>query len=296
MTDPAAFLFPFLERSVVEFKNIVEFVALQSGRKGVVRLVLPPAEAALFCSNFEASFPDMTVRKSPFGLKTVFSASRFDHFQQRVTCSNNEELERAYYFGVADRVDAARAAEAQNADSRELGTIYGYPDCCARSYEKIGAHSGVWTQAYFAIGGQLIRRPAVTNRLSSLTEPYVGFHFDYFPCSPLCHATEQICLQNRADLLQSDFCDFVSPTEFHSRALVLCHDGTIISFQLEEDPTDGHHRLTRDRTQLLYVDPKGGQPDFDSIEIEITGDEIYLTRDGTRDCLSQTPFGIWAFQ
>ena len=291
--NPVEFLFPYLERELIEFKNMVEFAALQAGRKNVVRLVLSHTYAAKFCDDFKRHFPDFHVKRSPFGLERVFASSAFDVFQKRIEGDDDAPVERAYYLGELQAVEAARQAEAEDATSLEIGDLYGYPQCCSRGYDIIINNNGCWTQPYLRKSGTLQRVAATANRLATLVSPFLGYHFDYFPCTPTCPQSAQICEKNRSIILNSELKYLVPLVDTHCRALVIGHRGQIFYYPLGEVPADGRHTLDGSEMMLLFTDQSQNVPLIEAIEID--GSTVFVTLGGRRRALSDTSISLWIF-
>jgi hypothetical protein len=200
LTELLVSLLHFYEKGLLEFKNVLEILALAEAKKNVVRLILKDEHAGQVSKTICAALPEITCKPSKFGLRTSFATSDWDFFQERVTDGNHEE--RAFFYGTEEAAEAAKALEDDGASPLALGRSLGIPDCCGESYAKITNETGQWMPAYLDGCAGITEAPRAVNRFSSLSPPHLGYHLDYFPCSPRCPLTLETCDANRKLLLQ----------------------------------------------------------------------------------------------
>lgn len=194
------------ENGFIEFKNVLEFLALFSNDKKVVRLVLTREQAQKVSQTITQHSPNICYGSSQYVLHEVFKSSKWDSFHKRCFKAEEEEGDlRAYFFGEARFVDLAIEAEDDVADAITLGALFGIPDCCARKYDSSLDASGQWMKSYMGSETPISVVDATVNRFSSIVGSQIGFHNDYFPCGVDCEKTFQICAANRERLLQYGF-------------------------------------------------------------------------------------------
>jgi hypothetical protein len=195
-------LLQLYEKELIEFKNVVEFLALFSGDKKVVRLVLTSEQAHEGATALPLHFPEIDHGSSQYVLEEVFRSSQWDSFHERRYKAVEEDGDvRAHFFGQRQFVELAIEAEDDKADAFELGELFGIPTCCARQYHETLNASGEWMQNYLSSSEALSSVDAVANRFSSIVGYQMGFHNDYFPCSFDCEKTLEVSRANRERLL-----------------------------------------------------------------------------------------------
>lgn len=219
-------LLKLLESGAIEFKNLIEIGALLQGRKRVVRLVLPSHQVDRTCQFFMYFYPDLSVRLSTFMLQDAFHMTSVDRFQSRVQFSDEVQGERVVLIGTKSGVDEAWAIEEGECSDDQTSKVYGYPACCGAAYNRI-ARGYLWFEAFFEKEEPLNSFDLLSNRLSSTVQPYLGYHFDYFPCSAQCAETLSINDLNRKMLLNSDLVEYVRLADEHLSATVVLHRGCI---------------------------------------------------------------------
>lgn len=210
------------ESGLIEFKNVIEFLALLTGDKKVVRLVLTREQArqvgnalAQYCANIDHG-------SSQYVLREVFRSTRWDSFHERFlkATEDNEDV-RAHFFGETRFVSLAVEAEDHAADALTLGTLFGIPECCALAYRDSLNASGKWMQVYMRSLKTMSVVDATANRFSSVFGNQMGFHFDYFPCSFDCQKTLQISRANRERLLHFGFDTLVELADANSKGIAI---------------------------------------------------------------------------
>lgn len=219
-------LLKLLESGAIEFKNLIEIGALLQGRKRVVRLVVPSHQVDITCQFFMYFYPDLSVRLSTFMLQDAFHMTSVDRFQRRVHFSKEVQGERVVLIGMKSGVDQAWEIEEGECTDEQTSEIYGYPACCGAAYQRV-AQGYLWFEAFFEKEEPLHSFDMLSNRISSVVQPYLGYHFDYFPCSAQCAETLSINDLNRTMLLNSDLAEYAQYVDEHIYATVVLHHGCI---------------------------------------------------------------------
>ena len=225
-------VFPLIESGILEMKNLVEFCSLLTGRKRVVRIVIPCFMKDEVSSYLVYNFPHMTVASSEFHLRTVRSESNVDHFQIKVTGDVMPEDSCVIWIGYSDGVEQASMFEMSEDPS--LAFVYGYPECCRNGYQEI-LLGKKWFDRFFADRPTYQVMPMLMNRFSSLSDPFLGYHWDYFPCSSTCRETHQINTENRKDLQEFEFSDLTKIIDSHSRAAIFHVDGSFWYHRISDE-------------------------------------------------------------
>ena len=226
-------LLQLLEDGVVEFKNLIEIGALFEGRKSVVRLVLTPKGVQNVHQFFGCYYPDVSIRLSSFVLEDVFQMTMLasnrtyvDRFQRRRPARKGTDGERVVFVGMQSAVDEAWTIEEDECLDTLTARLYGYPACCGAAYRRITKGEG-WLDSFFGTSAHFASFDLLNNRLSSIVQPWLAYHFDYFPCSAACGETWQINRQNREMLARSDLSEFVELADTHLAAAAILHDGCV---------------------------------------------------------------------
>lgn len=210
------------ENGLIEFKNVVEFLALLSGDKKVVRLVLTRGQAREVGRALAQYCPNIGQGSSQYVLQEVFKSSQWDSFHERRIKATKEEGDvSAYFFGETRFVALAIEAEDDAADAMTLGALFGIPECCARAYHESLNASGRWMQGYVRSSKSVSIADATANRFSSVVGHQMGFHNDYFPCGFDCDETLQISRANRERLLYYGFDVLVEVADANSTGIAI---------------------------------------------------------------------------
>jgi hypothetical protein len=179
--------------------TFVELLAVLTGNKSVVRLVLPlgvAQEVAVAASSF-----GLQAHFSEYELGTVRSNKNRDLFQTWVEPS--ETNPRALYLSFSKRI-ASHAAQLDLAgDDNALAEILGYPCCCIRSYDPRQLESW-WYQISLRTPVKS-GLPFVINRLA-LLYCKASYLYDFFPCSFNCQQSTIMANRNR-DILIEQGCE-----------------------------------------------------------------------------------------
>ena len=225
-------LLQLLEDGVIEFKNLIEIGALFEGRKSVVRLVLTPKGVQKVHQFFGCYYPDFSIRLSSFVLEDVFQMTSVDRFQRRRLARKGTDGERVVFVGMQSAVDEAWTIEEDECLDALTARFYGYPACCGATYRRIRKGER-WLDSFFEPSGHFASFSLLSNRLSSIVQPWLAYHFDYFPCSATCRETLQINRQNREMLARSDLSEFVALTDTHLAAAAILRDECVWYVRLQ---------------------------------------------------------------
>jgi len=213
-----------LEEDIIEFKNMVEIVALCAKKKSVIRLVMAANKIDTAKKHFSAYFEEYSYALAPFGLINAFSGSTVDHFQRRVDIHEHPDGDRVIFFGTTRGIAQALELESAACGNLEASYTYGYPSCCALAYDSI-ERGRCWIEACLSNTPGVVRLPALANRFSTLVGAQLGVHLDYFPCSIDCSDTLSINKTNRNCLSLSPLADFLPSINEHINATVIWWGG-----------------------------------------------------------------------
>lgn len=179
------------------FRNYIEFMALISGRKDVVRLSIhDESEAPLRAGLARLG---LACVRSRFRQETSFASALGDSYTSPVPFDQEDRLP---YTVMAARDHATAAAAMAVEDDPTaiggLGELLGYPDCCAASYEEISEHCD-WLAVWLR---NTPLQPSYDYRGNKLAYLFWGrtLFFDYFPCSAMCAQTRTISVRTEDEL------------------------------------------------------------------------------------------------
>ena len=234
MTNQATLL-PFLElleEEVIEFKNLIEFSALLLGHKEVIRLVLNPQSIArlqLFTNQY---YPDFLITISSFVLEDVFNSESFDRFQRRIFHSEDTDKERVLFIGYDAAVVEAWQIEEDGCEDHLTAKRYSYPECCGKTYARISKKER-WIDVFFeGLQNYALLNP-LANRFAGITNPWLTYHFDYFPCSVNCQHTLDLCRKNREMIIDSDLSEFIPLIDAHLSGVIILFGDSIWYLRLD---------------------------------------------------------------
>lgn len=197
----------------LEFKNFIELLSLLEGNKKVMRLVVRKNLYQKLIMIFDAL--GIYYLKSTFMLETIWSTNTFDYFQNRIDYQDDLDLDFVLFLGEKKSVKKALDIESNICDDFETAQIYGYPKCCAESYKDITLGKN-WIDQFLE-DAQKDVYPTYLNRISSIFDPGLTYHYDYFPCSINCKKTSSIVHQNRINLQKYGYSELIPLIDTHLR-------------------------------------------------------------------------------
>ncbi len=219
----------------IEFKNLIEFLMLKRGHKQVIRLV--GQSALLNKLKALALRADLKILTSQFMLEDVRKSTTFDIFQKHVPWNDQLELDYVIYIGNPKAVSQAKEVEEKNCNDQDTANIYGYPLCCAESYNRIQKGEN-WMKVYLE-GANKLHYSYHHNKMAVLFPPYLTLHQDYFPCSVQCKfSTEKVLLAEQL-LIEEEMNEILSILIQHLCSLCLLFQDRIWYFSsyLQNDLT-----------------------------------------------------------
>lgn len=214
-----------LGTDVLEFKNIIEFLALVEGEKSVVRLVINNQsydKLREFCDRF-----NLKSVRSNFSLETVRQTNTCDTFQKRVDTDAQASGNVAFviYIGILEKhLTRAKETDENDCEDVKAAEIFDYPRCCGLAYREIFKINKNWIDNFFSASPKFARYHMVTNRISSLIAPSLCLHYDYFPCGVGCEASEKIAKQNRSLIKKYGGKSFLHLVEDHLSSVIVIID------------------------------------------------------------------------
>jgi hypothetical protein len=219
----------------IEFKNLIEFIMLKRGHKQVIRFV--GRSALLKKLKALALKSDLEIMTSQFMLKDVRKSTTFDVFQKHVPWNDQLELDYVIYIGKTNAVRQAKEIEEKECDDQDTANIYGYPDCCARSYDRIQCGEN-WMKVYLE-GDNKLHYSYHLNKIALLFPPYLTLHQDYFPCSVRCNLSAEKVLLAEQLLIEEEMSEILSILRQHLCSLCLLFQDRIWYFSsyLHKDVT-----------------------------------------------------------
>lgn len=209
----------------IEFKNVMEFLALKSGVKSVVRITGDIEQ--LYRIENRLSTHGVYVQRSPLGLKKSYSTCLSDVFYSSVSASSSESELYISFFGNKESIDKAIQAEFFGNDDLETARILGYPSCCATNYASIreGQH---WVKPYFRGLHTICQVPWSANKIAYLFHPHLTLLPDYFPCSVFCRTSLFLSQQYHKLLLDFELTDIEAAIHDHLEGVALVACGEVI--------------------------------------------------------------------
>jgi hypothetical protein len=226
-----------LDGGWIEFKNLIEFLMLERGHKQIIRLV--GKSALLNKLKALALRADLEILTSEFMLENVRESTVFDIFQRHVPWDNQLDLDYVIYIGNSKAVVQAKEIEGIDCNDQDTANIYGYPDCCAESYNRIQEGEN-WIEVYLERANE-IHYSYHHNKMAILFTPYLTLHQDYFPCSLECKLSlEKVVLAEQL-LIEEEMTEILSILIKHLSCICLLYQGGIWFFSSSlENNSIGH--------------------------------------------------------
>lgn len=210
----------------IQFKNIIEFVLMLTGRKSTIRLV---GDSNLYHEiKSEIDKYGFSSEKSDFMLRTVKKTCTDDHFHEYVHYENNHDGELVIYIGANEKAAEAKYAEANDFDDNEISKIYGYPPCCASAYQDI-VQNASWINVFLK-AQQGLYYPYQANKIAYLIPPFLSLHKDYFPCGIGCKQSIEDCKEAELALKEVGLDYLLDKTIDHLTGLCLIFDKNLYFF------------------------------------------------------------------
>jgi len=209
----------------IEFKNLMEFLALFAGVKPVVRLTGTPENLATL-ENALSPFVEC-IERSPMGLLKVYSNDLSDSFYKVVSGDTLDFDLMVTFFGKHDNVVEALRAETKGCDDQATARTLGYPVCCARNYASIktGRH---WVSSYISGTHGIVNAPWQANKLAYLFAPGLTLLPDYFPCSVSCNDSWRLARDYHKVLCEQGLNDLESAVKKHLTGMAIILAGEIL--------------------------------------------------------------------
>lgn len=172
----------------------VELLAVLTGSKAVVRLVLSPKVAQEVA--IAAKRVGLFNCTSAYELAELHSNCNGDLFQ-RWTDSTGDHP-RAVYISKSESISKDAANLDLAGDDTALAKLLGYPECCRRAYDPIRLSE--WWYTISSTTSSSSDLPFVLNRIA-LLHSGASYLYDYFPCSFNCRRSVDLAIRNRSMLL-----------------------------------------------------------------------------------------------
>lgn len=209
-----------VDKEVIEFKNFIEFLALFSGKKEIVRLVIKHSQYPDIEKFVQTWLSDYFFAEAPFLIETVSWVTPHDRLTQRKPKTKSSIGDHVVFIGKEKAVQLALGSESSTCDDNETANIYGYPTCCGEKYS-FHMESEWWPDSFVEECASYEKLNFLNNRFSMHQLPMLTYQFDYFPCSPKCKKTEIISRNNRVDLQTSSLAELLPMVDQHMKAIVV---------------------------------------------------------------------------
>jgi len=196
-----------------------------SGHKKIMRLSIGDKS--------EASIREKMTRlglfcfRSDYRQKPSYTSSLGDVYTELVPFRENNDFN--YTLMVSTTLELAREAiylEDNSENLEKLSSMLGYPDCCIRSYEKIGPTTD-WLQILLENSKPNNMYPYQANKLSYLFSGQT-FFYDYFPCSLHCEGTINISKEMSKMMLNNGLTHYADNIKSAMLDPILILDGILI--------------------------------------------------------------------
>jgi hypothetical protein len=219
----------------IQFKNLVEFSLLLTGKKMVIRLV---GKLDLFerIKKISESL-NVTAAKSTFMLETIRATNLGDSFQVSTNWDDASNNEFVIYIGTEFATRKAVEIESGECASLDTADVYGYPACCAANYHAISVGKN-WISALME-NSHSASYDYRANKIASLFDPCLSLHQDYFPCSLDCSETLDKCFAAEQSLIQCGWDEFLPLIRKHLSGVYVYHDDFLWFARGYSSPTNG---------------------------------------------------------
>ena len=209
-----------VDKELIEFKNFIEFLALFTGKKEIVRLVIEHSQYPEIKKFAQTWLSDYVFAEAPFLIETVSWVTPHDRLTKRKLKTKSSVGDHVVFIGKEEAVQLALESEDSTCEDNETADIYGYPSCCGEKYS-FHMESKWWPDSFVEKCGVYEKLNFLNNRFSMHQLPMLSYQFDYFPCSPKCIQTEIISRNNRVELQASPLAELVPMIDKHMKAVVV---------------------------------------------------------------------------
>ena len=197
------YLIYLFDKNIIEFKNIIEILSLIEDRKRFVRLIVADNNKSIledFCNNFGLLYD-----YADHYLINKVSNSTMDKFQIKrkiQDIKNKKKFDIPIYISKSKNIiKKIREIDGFDKSSLHKETYYNYPNCCIKNYNKSSNQKKLnWIKNLLDTKKSFIKYDFYANRFSSLVNPYLCCHFDFFPCNLSCKAYNAQCKKNISTL------------------------------------------------------------------------------------------------
>jgi len=170
-------------------RNLVELVALVTGHKNTVRLVMDTADWVVLRETLPTF--NLLGQHAEFKLGVTKKSSVGDQFTtDRPWDDETAESILVYVAHDQATIDDALQKERSKSNDNGVGELLGYPSCCITAYREI-VQGKLWVnQIVTQTAGSLTS--CYTNKLAYLFKGSPSFLPDYYPCSLSCAGSARL--------------------------------------------------------------------------------------------------------
>lgn len=175
--------------STIEERHLLEFLAVDSGFKDVMRIHISNNHEYYLLSEYCLK-NNFSIAHSSFKLKLDYSNEIGDRFY-KYTDWNDKSSEEYIAYISKNKIEVLSIARRIEVDGThcDAGTLYGYPLCCSHNYNVI-ANGEDWINVLSNNSQGFLFSP-LANKLAYIVHGFTLFP-DYFPCSYNCEITAEL--------------------------------------------------------------------------------------------------------
>lgn len=180
-----------LESGFFTWTEFLEILALSQGLKKVARLSGLPGRLQKIGQTARQLGQNFVI--APFHLEEEFSTGLVDRFSRIVPGAPTKGQEGIVFLGGKSYLDEALALESDACEAVSAAALYGYPECCARAYERhLQTGAKLWLNLFLENVENGASLPWQMNRAGRLFAPHLSLLPDYFPCSVRCAESSRL--------------------------------------------------------------------------------------------------------
>jgi len=217
----------------IEVRHAFELSALIQHRKEIVRVVVK-SEELKFAESLLSKL-GVYVKQCNRGLATERTTTLGDHWIIAVPLDDPRVEWQVLLASWDDsKVELGKRLEDEG-DSRQLGLLYGYPNCCIEAYESIAKEID-WLDILLADLRQRSQSAAPHYAQNKIAYLFGGASLlpDYFPCSLRCQNAVQLAIDLRESAIACGLNDLVTDVERELQRPILIWRGLVV--QIADGP------------------------------------------------------------
>ena len=211
-------------------RHLLEIIAVKAGIKDVMRIHITNHDEYKALENYCFN-NNLNIDHSTFKLKVDWVNDIGDTFLFVVPWDDQSTDQFVAYISKDPKILKRAVSIEVDENHSSSGRLYGYPECCCRSYNDI-SNGKKWIDLILENSEGLFFEPWA-NKFSYLVHEFTLFP-DYFPCNLSCTGTKSLSMEYYKLGLKNNLKEFVNMQLEMMTGLYFVGDHSVLSFKYFE--------------------------------------------------------------